>query len=115
MQSVRALFSVVLALTLVVGTSQSALSSESMQGELLGSHMVMHVMGAHSTMHGTCHKCINKAPCCAVCVSTPALLPVASKVIGVNTKLVLALLTEPQFKSSTLRPNPPPPKLGDLT
>jgi hypothetical protein len=115
MQSVRALFSVVLALTLVVGTSQSSvLSSESMQGELPGSHMVMHVMGAHSTMPGTCHKCINKAPCCVVCVGTQAILP-ASKVIRVTTKQVVVLFTEPEFKSCISRPSPPPPKLGDLT
>jgi hypothetical protein len=114
MRSVRALLSVVLALTLAVSTSH-VLSLERVTTEPHASHMVIHVMGAHSAMPGTCHKCIKKAPCCAVCAGTPAILPVTSRVIRVSTKPDVALFTEPQFKNSTLRPSLPPPKLGDLT
>ena len=115
MQSIRALLSVVLALSLVVSTSQSALSMESMRNEAHASDMVMHTMGSHSAMPGTCHKCIQKVPCCAVCVGPPAILPVASEVTRVSTKPNVALFTERQFKNSTVRPSTPPPKLGDRT
>jgi hypothetical protein len=77
--------------------------------------MVMHDMGSHSAMPGTCHKCVHKAPCCALCISTPAILSATSHVVRVSMQPGVALLTEPQFKNSTTRPNPPPPKLGDLT
>jgi len=112
MQSVRALLSVVLALALAVSTSQSVLSMESMQSQ---PQAVMHDMGTHSAMPGTCHKCVHKAPCCALCVSAPAILTVTNHVMRVSTKPGMALLTEPQFKYSTMGPNPPPPKLGDHT
>ena len=112
MQSVRALLSVVLALALAVSTSQSVLSMESVRP--CASDMVIHDMGIHSAMPGTCHKCVHKAPCCALCVST-AILTVTSHVVRVSMQPGVALLTEPQFKNSTIRPNPPPPKLGDLT
>ncbi len=115
MQSVRALLSVVLALALAVSTSQSVLSIESVGSQPYASDMVMHDMGTHSTMPGTCHKCVHKAPCCALCISTPAILTMTNHVMRVSTKAGMALLTEPQFKYSTIGPNPPPPKLGDLT
>jgi hypothetical protein len=115
MQSVRALLSVMLALALAVSTSQSVLSIQSVQSQPQASDMVMHDVGTHSAMPGTCHKCVHKAPCCALCVSTPAILIVTSYVMKVSTKPGVALLTEPQFKNSTIRPIPPPPKLADLT
>jgi hypothetical protein len=115
MQSVRALLSVVLALALAVSTTQSVLSMESMRSQPYAADMVMHDMATHSAMPGTCHKCVHKAPCCALCVSAPAILTVTSHVMRVSTKPDGALLTEPQFKNSTIRPYPPPPKLGDLT
>jgi hypothetical protein len=114
MQSVRAVLSVALALAVAVSTSQSVLSMESVRSQPYASDMVMHDMGTHSVMPGTCHKCVHKAPCCALCVST-AILTVTSHVVRVSTQPCVALLTEPQFKNSTIRPNPPPPKLGDLT
>ena len=115
MQSIRALLSVVLALALAVSTSQSVLSMESGGSQPYGSAMVMHDMGTHSAMPGTCHKCVHKAPCCVVCVGTQAILAIASSVGRVSPKQVVVFLTKPQFKNSTIRPNPPPPKLGDLT
>jgi hypothetical protein len=114
MQSVRIFLRLVLAL-LVVSTSQSMLSLESVQNEPHASNMVMHAMGTHPAMPGPCHKCIKKAPCCGVGAGTPAILPVRSRVIRVITKLDVALFTEPQFKNLTLSPSLPPPKLGDLT
>ena len=114
MHSVRTLLSVVLALALAVSTSQSVLSMESVRSQH-ASDMVMHDMGTHSTMPGTCHKCVHKAPCCALCVSAPAILTVTNHVMRVSTKPGVALLTKPQFKYSTMGPNPPPPKLGDHT
>jgi hypothetical protein len=114
MRSVSAFLSVVLTLALAVSTSQSVLSMESVRSQPYASDMVMHDMGTHSTMPGTCHKCVHKAPCCALCVSAPAILTV-SHVTRVSTKRGMALLTQPQFKYSTIGPNPPPPKLGDLT
>jgi hypothetical protein len=115
MQNVRAVFSVVLTLMLVVGTSRSMLSPESMQNELPGSYMVMHVTGAHSAMPGKCHRCVGKALCCAVCHGSSAVLPVTSKVMRVSTRPRTAPFRGPQFKSPTISPSPPPPKLGDLT
>src|SRR5262249_40064045 len=113
MQSVRALLSVVLALALAVSTSQSVLSIESGRSQPCASDMVMYDLGSHSAMPGMCHKCVHKTPC-ALCISTPAILTMTNHVMRVSMKPGVALLTEPQFKSSTIRPNPPPPKLGDL-
>src|SRR5262245_45748966 len=104
MQSVRALLSVVLALALAVSTSQSVLSMESGGSQPYGSDMVMHDMGTHSAMPGTCHKCAHKAPCCALCVSAPAILTVTSHVMKVSMQPDVVLLTEPQFKNSSIRP-----------
>ena len=115
MQNVRAILSAAFALSLVISTSQSMLSLESVQNEPHASDMVMHAMGTHSAMPGMCLKCVNKAPCCAVCAGTSAILPVTSHVMRVSTKPDVALFTEPQFKGSTVGPSPPPPKLGDLT
>ena len=115
MQNVRAILSAAFALSLVISTSQSMLSLESVQNEPHASDKAMHAMGTHSAMPGMCHKCVNKAPCCAVCARTSAILPVTSHVMRVSTKPDVALFTEPQFKGSTVGPSPPPPKLGDLT
>jgi hypothetical protein len=114
MHPVRALLSVVLALTLVIGTSHSVLSSE-VQNELPGCHMAMHVTGTQSATPSTCHKCVGTAPCCAVCASGSAVLPMADHAMRLSTKPDVAFFTEPQFKHSAMRPSPPPPKLGDLT
>jgi hypothetical protein len=115
MHPIRALLSVVLALTLVIGTSHAVLSSENMQNELPGCHMAMHVTGTQSATPSTCHKCVGKAPCCAVCASGSAVLPMADHAMRFSTKPDVAFFTEPQFKHSAMRPSPPPPKLGDLT